>query len=47
MRKKKNILNFASKKDQYTFIPNFKVEKKIDINFVFSTKNETKKLIIS
>ena len=37
----------ATKKGQYTLIPNFKFEKKIDQNLVFSTKNAAKMLINS
>jgi hypothetical protein len=40
-----NILEYSSKIDGYILIPNFEFEKKNDKLFIFSTKNETKKLI--
>jgi hypothetical protein len=44
---KKNIVGFAPKKDQYTLVSNFKFEKKINKNLVFSAQNKAKKLIYS
>ena len=47
MCKKKNILDFAPQKDEYTLLSNFGFEKKIDKYPVFSTKNVAKELIHS
>ena len=47
MCKKKNILNFAPQKDEYTLISDFGFEKKVDKNPVFSMKNVAKKFVNS
>ena len=47
MCKKKNILDFATQKDEYTLVSNFGFEKKINKTPVFSMKNVDKKLINS
>jgi hypothetical protein len=47
MRKKKNILDFAPQKDEYTLVSNFGFEKKVDKNLVFSMKNVAKENINS
>ena len=45
--RKKNILDLASKKNEYTIVSNFGFEKKIDRNPVFSMKNVAKKFVNS
>jgi hypothetical protein len=47
MSKKKNILDFAPQKDEYTLLQILGLKKKVDKNLVFSMKNVAKKLINS